>query len=41
MTLDLILAVLAVLCFAVALIGKDEGKGVPAGLLFLTLLVAF
>lgn len=41
MTIDLILAILAVLCFVLALLGKDDGRGVPAGLIFLTLLLAF
>jgi len=41
MSIDLILAVLAVICFVLALLGVDQGKGVPAGLLFLTLLIAF
>lgn len=41
MTLDTLFAVLAVICFVLALLGIDQGKGVPAGLLFLTLLIAF
>jgi len=41
MTLDLLFALLAVVCFLAAIIGVDQGKGTPAGLLFLTLLLAF
>lgn len=41
MTLDTLFAVLAVVCFTLALLGIDQGKGVPGGLLFLTLLIAF
>lgn len=41
MTLDVIFCLLAVICFAADLLGKADGKGVPAGLIFLTLLIAF
>lgn len=41
MTLDHVLAAIAIICFVLALLGVDQGKGVPAGLLFLTLLLVF
>jgi hypothetical protein len=41
MNIDLILGLLAVLAFFLAAIGKDEGHGIPVGLLLLTLVVIF
>lgn len=41
MTLDHVLAAIAIVCFVAALLDRDSGKGVPAGLLFLTLLIVF
>lgn len=41
MGIDVVLAVLAVGAFFLSAIGRDDGKGVPVGLMFLTLLIAF
>jgi len=40
MSVSIVLTILAVGAFALALLDKDSGKGVPAGLLFLTLALA-
>jgi hypothetical protein len=41
MNTHLIFALLAVLCFLLSAVGADQGKGIPVGLIFLTLLLAF
>lgn len=41
MTLHLLFALLAILSFLLAAIGVDQGKGVPIGLIFVVLLLAF
>jgi hypothetical protein len=41
MNLDMILGLLAILAFFLAAIGKDEGRGLPVGLLLLTLVIVF
>jgi hypothetical protein len=41
MNTHLIFALLAVLCFLLSAVGADQGKGIPVGLIFLTLMLAF
>lgn len=41
MNIDIILGLLAVLAFFLAAIGKDDDRGIPVGLLLLTLVVVF
>jgi hypothetical protein len=41
MTVRLIIALIAVVAFLLAAVGKDDGRGVPIGLLALTILLAF
>ncbi len=41
MGINTVLAALAVASFFLAAIGEDRGKGVPIGLLLLTLVVVF
>jgi len=36
-----ILAALAIVCFALAAFGKDDGRGIAIGLVFLTLAMIF
>lgn len=41
MNLHMLFAVLAIICFLVAALGVDQGKGIPVGLIFLVCLIAF
>jgi hypothetical protein len=41
MNLHLLFALLAIVCFLLAAVGADQGKGMPVGLIFFVLLVAF
>jgi hypothetical protein len=41
MSVSLLFAILAIICFVLTAIGEDRGKGIPLGLLFLTIMLAF
>jgi len=38
-TILMVLAFIAIVCFVLAAIGRDDGRGVPIGLVFLTMLI--
>jgi len=40
MNAHIIFAALAIVCFLAAALGKDEGKGIPIGLIFVTVMLA-
>lgn len=41
MNTHLIFAILAIVCFLLSAVGADQGKGIPIGLIFTVLLLAF
>lgn len=41
MNVKLIFAVLALISFLLSVVNADYGKGIPVGLIFLTLMLAF
>lgn len=41
MNLHLLFAIVAIICFLLAAVGADQGKGLAVGLIFTVLLVAF
>jgi hypothetical protein len=41
MSLRLLFAILAIVCFLLSALGQDRGKGLPVGLILLTLALVF